>query len=101
MAVALLVADVAREHITFWWITLGLGAVVISAVIILLSLLVTFVDDIDKNVREAWDTATRVAQNTATTWMLNQAASLTADLNAEVRRHAELFEAAAAAEGRR
>ena len=96
-----LVADVAREHITFWWVTLGLGAVVISAVILLLSLLVTFVDDIDKNVREAWDTATRVAQNTATTWMLNQAGSLTADLNAEVRRHAELFEAAAAAEGRR
>ena len=93
-----LIGDVAREHITFWWVTLGLGAVVISAVILLLSLLVTFVDDIDKNVREAWDTATRVAQNTATTWMLNQAGSLTADLRAEVRKHAELFEAAAAAE---
>jgi hypothetical protein len=91
-------ADVAREHITFWWVTLGLGAVVISAVILLLALLVTFVDDIDKNVREVWDTATRVAQNTATTWMLNQAGSLTADLRNEVRKHAELFEAAAAAE---
>ncbi|HEX3425876.1 MAG TPA: hypothetical protein VHT30_07070 [Acidimicrobiales bacterium] len=92
------VADVAREHIVFWWVTLGLGAVVISAVILLLALLVTFVDDIDKNVREVWDTATRVAQNTATTWMLNQAGSLTADLRNEVRKHAELFEAAAAAE---
>ncbi len=98
---AVMLADVAREHITFWWVTLGLGAVVISAVILLLSLLVVFVDDIDKNVREAWDTATRVAQNTATTWMLNQAGSLTADLRNEVRKHAELFEAAAAAEGRR
>ena len=88
-----LLADVAREHITFWWVTLGLGAVVISAVILLLSLLVTFVDDIDKNGREAWDTAT--------TWMLNQAGSLTADLRTEVRKHAELFEAAAAAERRR
>ena len=91
-------ADVAGEHVTFWWVTLGLGAVVISAVILLLSLLVTFVDDIDKNVREAWDTATRVAQNTATTWMLNQTASLTNDLRAEVKQHAELFAAAAAAE---
>jgi hypothetical protein len=91
-------ADVAREHVTFWWVTLGLGAVVISAVILLLALLITFVDDIDKNVREVWDTATRVAQNTATTWMLNQAGSLTADLRNEVRKHAELFEAAAAAE---
>ena len=96
----LMIADVAREHITYWWVTLGLGAVVISAVILLLSLLITFVDDIDKNVREAWDTATRVAQNTATTWMLNQAGSLTADLRNVVRKHAELFEAAAA-EGRR
>ncbi len=87
-------ADVAREHITFWWVTLGLGAVVISAVILLLSLLVTFVDDIDKNVREAWDTATRVAQNTATTWMLTQATSLTADLRDEVRRHADMLAAA-------
>jgi len=90
--------DVASEHVTFWWVTLGLGAVVISAVILLLSLLVTFVDDIDKNVREAWDTATRLAQNTATTWMLNQTASLTNDLRNEVRQHAELFAAAAAAE---
>ena len=95
---AMMLADVAREHITFWWVTLGLGAVVISAVILLLSLLITFVDDIDKNVREAGDTATRVAQNTATTWMRNQAGSLTADLRNEVRKHAELFEAAAAAE---
>jgi len=97
----MILADVAREHITFWWVTLGLGAVVISAVILLLSLLVTFVNDIDRNVREAWDTATRVAQNTATTWMLNQTGSLTADLRTEVKKHAELFEAAAAAEGRR
>jgi hypothetical protein len=79
-------------------VTLGLGAVVISAVILLLSLLVTFVDDIDKNVREVWDTATRVAQNTATTWMLNQAGTLTGELRQEVRRHGELFQAAAAAE---
>jgi hypothetical protein len=33
--------------------------------------------------------------------MLNQAGSLTADLRTEVRKHAELFEAAAAAERRR
>ena len=97
----LMAVNVASDHVQFWWITLGLGAVVISAVILLLFLLHTFVSDIDRNVREAWETATRVAQNTATTWMLNQAGSLTADLRNEVRKHAELFEAAAAAEGRR
>lgn len=87
----------ASEHLTFWSITLGLGAVVISAVILLLFLLVQFVKDIDRNVRETWETATRVAQNTSTTWMLTQATSLTADLRNEVRRHAELLSAAAGA----
>jgi hypothetical protein len=85
----------ASEHLTFWSITLGLGAVVISAVILLLFLLVQFVKDIDVNVRETWETATRVAQNTSTTWMLNQTTSLTADLRDEVQRHADLLSAAA------
>jgi hypothetical protein len=89
------VLGLASEHLTFWSITLGLGAVVISAVILLLFLLVQFVKDIDRNVRETWETATRVAQNSATTWMLNQTGSLTGDLRDEVKRHAELLNAAA------
>lgn len=85
----------ASEHLTFWTLTLGLGAVVISAVILLLFLLVQFVADIDRNVRETWETATRVAQNTATTWMLTQATTITADLRDEVQRHADLLTSAA------
>ena len=81
------------EHITFWWITLGMGAVVIIAVIVLLSLLVSFVNDIDENVKDVWDTATRLAQNTATTWMLNQCAVRTEELGTEVGRHVELLAA--------
>lgn len=81
------------EHITFWWITLGMGLVVIIAVIVLLSLLISFVDDIDENVKDVWDTATRLAQNTSTTWMLNQCAVRTEELGAEVGRHAELLAA--------
>lgn len=87
--------NVAQEHIQFWWITLGLGMVVIAAVILLLFLLHTFVSDIDRNVREVWETATRVAQNTSTTWMLNQAGVLTGELRDEVRRHAQLMNYAA------
>ncbi len=87
--------NVAAEHVQFWWITLGLGAVVISAVILLLFLLHTFVSDIDRNVREAWETATRLAQNTSTTWMLNQTGTLTGELRDEVKRHAELMRYAA------
>ena len=83
--------NVASDHVQFWWITLGLGAVVISAVILLLFLLHTFVSDIDRNVREAWETATRLAQNTSTTWMLNQTGMLTAELRDELRKHAQLL----------
>lgn len=79
------------EHITFWWITLGMGAVVIVAVIVLLSLLVSFVDDIDQNVKDVWDTATRLAANTATTWMLQQTAVRTEELGQEVQKHADLL----------
>ena len=83
--------NVASDHVQFWWITLGLGAVVISAVILLLFLLHTFVSDIDRNVREAWETATRLAQNTSTTWMLNQTGMLTGELRDELRKHAQLL----------
>ncbi len=76
-----------------WWVTLGLGAVVIIAVVVLLSLLVAFVDDIDKRVREIWDTATRLAANTATTWMFQQTTVRTAELDAEVQRPAQLLNA--------
>ena len=92
MSTAVVLA-LAEEHITMWWVTLGLGAVVLIAVVVLLSLLVAFVDDIDVNVREVWDTATRVAANTATTWMLQQTTVRTAELDAEVQRHAQLLNA--------
>ena len=85
------VLALASEHITFWWITLGLGLVVIVAVIVLLSLLSSFVHDIDRNVKDTWDTATTLARNTATTWMLNQTATLTEELDEEVGRHADLL----------
>ncbi len=90
-----MILALASEHVTFWWITLGLGAVVVTVVIVLLSLLTALVDDIDRNVAQTWETATRVAANTATTWMLNQAVGTTTDLRNEVNLHAELLSAGA------
>ncbi len=78
---------IQEEHITIWWVTLGLGLVLVVAVIVLLSLLVALVKDIDINVRETWDTATRLAANTATTWMLQQTATRVEDLGTEVDNH--------------
>ncbi len=78
---------IQEEHVTVWWTVLGLGLVLVIAVIVLLSLLVALVKDIDVNVREVWDTATRLAANTATTWMLQQTATRVEDLSTEVDRH--------------
>jgi len=86
MSLPLLLA-IQDEHVTIWWVTLGLGLVVIIAVIVLLSLLVALVKDIDTNVRQVWDVATRVAANTATTWMLQQTATRVEDLGREVDNH--------------
>lgn len=90
-----MVADVAADHQTMWWITLGLGVVVMSAAILLLQLLVVFVKDIDSAVEEAWEEAGGVATNTATTWMLNDTVSLAGELRDETGRHARALTAAA------
>lgn len=79
------------EHVTIWWVTLGMGVVVAAVVVVLLSLLVSLVRDIDENVKETWETATRVARNTGTTWMLKNTSRLTGELRAETGRHAALL----------
>ena len=81
----------AQDHITFWWLTLGLGAVVISAVILLLFLLELYVRDLNASVQRVWDTAARVATQTATTWMLPKTVELVGELNAEVERHVDFL----------
>lgn len=86
-----MILGLASEHVTMWWITLGLGAVVITVVIVLLSLLVSLVDDIDRNAAHLWSTATTVARNTATTWMLKDTAVAAGVLRDEVALHAQLL----------
>ena len=87
----LVAAPLSQSNLNLWWIALALGTVVVIVVIVLLSLLVSLVDDIDVRVADAWNTATRVAANTATTWMLDECAVLTNDLREEVMRHAQLL----------
>jgi len=80
------------QQLSFWTIALGMGVVVEAAVIVLLSMLVSLVKDIERNVDDVWATAILVARNTATTWMLGQTAVATADLGTEVGLHAQLLE---------
>ncbi len=92
----MMLGDVASEHVQFWWITLGLGAVVISAVILLLGFLTVLVKDIQAGVDAIWEEAKGVAAQTASTWMLNDTLRLAEGLGGEVALHAEVLGAAAA-----
>lgn len=85
-------AEYSSQQMSFWTIALGMGLVVEAAVIVLLSLLISLVGDIERNVDDVWSTAILVARNTATTWMLGQTAVATADLGGEVGLHVDLLE---------
>lgn len=89
----MMLALTAGDHV-FWWVALGIGMVVVLVVITLLSLLSSLVNDIDVGVADAWQTAIRVAANTATTWSLQQTGALTGDLRDEVQRHVDLLSGA-------
>lgn len=80
----------AQVDTTAWWISLGVGLVVALVLIALLALLYTTVRQVERNVITLWDTATTVARNTATTWMLRDTAQIIKGLNDEVRRHQKL-----------
>lgn len=86
-----MILAVTHLQMDFWWIALGLGFVIILAVIILLTFLSSLVRDIDLNVADLWETATQLAANTATTWMLQQSGTASGELADEVGRHAQLL----------
>lgn len=86
----------ASDHVTAWWITLGLGAVVISAAILLLALLLIFVKDVDAAVADALEVAGGVATQTASLSMLTKTVELARELRDETGRHAQLMDAARA-----
>ncbi len=73
-----------------WWLTLGLGLVVAVVAWILLHMLYVSVKRIDSNVRGAWETATRVAANTATTWILASSPEAVRALGEELQEHDRL-----------
>ena len=86
------VLALVAEYQTFWWIALGTGAVVLVVVIALLTMLLRTVQRIDDGVREVWETATRLASNTATTWQLRVTAGALEEIKAEALRHDELLQ---------
>jgi uncharacterized RDD family membrane protein YckC len=87
---AMLMALTSGDNV-FWWVAIGVGFVVVLVVIVLLSLLMSFVKDIDNGVGDVLDTAGRVAANTANTSQLVETLNLCIGLNEETARHAALL----------
>jgi hypothetical protein len=85
------VAALAPEVQRMWWITLVVGLVVALVVVALLQLLLKAVERIEHNVIELWQTATTVARNTATTWLLGETANTLDEIKVEALRHDALL----------
>lgn len=90
-------AALAPEVQRIWWVTLGVGLVVAAVVVLLLHLLLRAVERIEHNVVALWQTATTVARNTATSWLLGETAATLEELKTEASRHDRLLTATASA----
>lgn len=86
-----MVLALAAEEITFWQVMLAVGAVVLVAVIALLSLLLRLVGSIEPSVRQLWDVAQGVRGNTANIPIALAVADTLDEIADEARRHARLL----------
>ena len=77
---------------TAWWVSLAVGLVVALVVWFLLEWLRRTVKEVGRAVDDVWTMGKRVAQNTATTHMLQGTKKLGVELLEEVKRHGELAE---------
>jgi hypothetical protein len=91
MAVTAKHVGLAPQHVTMWWVTIGMGFVVCLVVIVLLSLLLAFVNDIDHDVKNILNTAGGIAGNTNKIPALGQTAQLAGVLGEELGRHAAVL----------
>ncbi len=77
-----------------WWVSLGLGLIVLVAATALLQLLLNQVRRVENASLDVWETAATVARNTATTWMLTQTTVRLDRLTEEALRHDEFLASA-------
>lgn len=86
-----MVLALASEEIAFWQVMLALGAIVLLAVIALLSLLLRLVSSIEASVQRVGDVAQGVAGNTANIRVALAVADSLDEIMDEARRHAALL----------
>lgn len=86
-----MILALAAEEIMFWEVALAIGAVVIVAVIVLLSTLLSFVRSIETNVQRLGEVAQGVAGNTANIKIALAVADSLDEVVDEAGRHARLL----------
>ncbi|HEY6422534.1 MAG TPA: hypothetical protein VIY28_04645 [Pseudonocardiaceae bacterium] len=86
-----MVMALAAEEITFWQVILVVGAVVLLAVIALLSLLHYLVGAIEASAQRLWEVAQGVRGNTANIKVALAVADTLDEIADEARRHARLL----------
>ncbi|MGI8411996.1 MAG: hypothetical protein ACR2QA_05785 [Solirubrobacteraceae bacterium] len=75
------------DNHTLWWISLGIGLVVVLVVIVLMSLLLSFIKDIQRGTGVLLETANQVAASTAKIPVLATTASVLEEIKAEALIH--------------
>lgn len=75
----------------WWWLGLGIGAVVVAVVAVLLGLIIAAARNIDGQAKRIWVVGKEIAGNTASIWTLSEVAGATP----RIRRAAESLEESA------
>src|SRR3989442_1087273 len=77
----------ASEEVTFWWVAIGIGLVVIAVAAALLQFLITLVKDIDRGVVAVKETLAATAGNTANSTLIGAVANGVDDILKEGLNH--------------
>lgn len=85
----------------YWWIALGIGLAVSVVAVVMLQMFLDRLHAVERGVAAVWESATKVARNTATTWQLDVTASRLDALTEEALRHEQLLRDSTAASGGR
>ncbi|MBA3725022.1 MAG: hypothetical protein H0W86_00885 [Armatimonadetes bacterium] len=58
------------DNTQFWWLSIGIGAVVIVVVAVLLGMIIAAAQSIDRHAKAIWTVGKQIAGNTVSIWML-------------------------------
>ena len=75
--------------VQLWWLSLGVGGLVIVVVALLLSLIIRAANNIDRHAKEIWEAGKKIAANTVSIWMLEQTNGVAAEILSTAKSIAE------------